>query len=375
VGTRVSRLAVTLVSEAGGRGPVAEAGGRVSVVIIARNEEEHIARCIESVRAAGRQIADLEVVLVDSCSTDGTVAVAAQFPIRIVQLSPRVRTTPAMGRCVGGLVTSGRYVQFVDGDTTLAPDWLNQALAVLQARAAYAGVAGREDQQYYVRGQARGGKPDYFATGEREQEVRQLGGNGMYRRSALEAVGSFNPFLRSYEEAELGARLRRAGWKLLRVPALMGQHHTPPPDAIAEYWRRLRTHLLTGQGQVLRLAIRQGTLREHLGSLNRPLLFAAWLALGAGATAGAFLGGHQVPVLAWAAASAVLLVAFMVRSRSASKPFKMLLDWSVCAPPLLWGLCLPARDARAFSPQEAIAADSGEGIAAVTAGRAGTRCG
>jgi glycosyltransferase involved in cell wall biosynthesis len=53
---------------------------KLSVVIIARNEEENIGRCIDSVHG----IAD-EVLVVDSFSTDKTVAIAQQKGARVLQ--------------------------------------------------------------------------------------------------------------------------------------------------------------------------------------------------------------------------------------------------------------------------------------------------
>ena len=47
---------------------------RLSVVIITLNEEEHIGKCIQSVR----HLAD-EIVVLDSGSTDRTVAIARSF--------------------------------------------------------------------------------------------------------------------------------------------------------------------------------------------------------------------------------------------------------------------------------------------------------
>jgi len=53
------------------------AGEKLSVAIIARNEEERLPACLESVRFAD------EIVVVDSGSTDGTVAVAESYGARV----------------------------------------------------------------------------------------------------------------------------------------------------------------------------------------------------------------------------------------------------------------------------------------------------
>jgi glycosyltransferase involved in cell wall biosynthesis len=330
----------------------------LSVVIIARNEEAYIAQCIESVLAATASVQACDIVLVDSHSDDRTVAIASTYPMRVIRLAAAQRCCPALGRHVGARLTRSQYVLFVDGDSTIAPQWVDTALSVLISRSDVGGVAGREDQTYYRDGVVIGGKPDYFGTGPMTCEVEQLGGNGLYRRQALEAVGSFNPYMRSYEEAELGARLRRAGWRLLRIPALMAYHHTPKPDSMEEYTRRLRSHLLTGHGQVLRLAIQQGLFWEHACRLNRLLLSLLWNAA-AGVTLLASVVLHTLyPGLVWLAASLLLLLAFAVRSRSLVKPLRLVFDWSVCCWPLLWGVFLPCRDARHFCLEAAIVADT-----------------
>lgn len=334
------------------------AGPLVSVVIIARNEEAHIAKCIESVLAVAAAVRLSDIILVDSQSTDRTVDIACTYPIRIVELSGNPRCCPALGRCVGTHLTRGEYVLFVDGDSTVDRAWITTALRVLTAHPDTAAVAGREDQVYYRDGAVIGGKADYFGTGAAVQQVKQLGGNGLYRRTALDEVGSFNPYIRSFEEAELGARLRQAGWFLLRVPDLMAHHHTQQPDALAEYWRRLRSHLLTGQGQVLRLSLRQGLFWEHARQLNRLLLFVAWSTLGLLALVIGLLLPTATTLIGWSAMSAALVAAFASRSRSVTKPFHVIFDWAVCSVPLVWGFILPAADPTVFHLATAIAADT-----------------
>lgn len=328
----------------------------LSVVIVTRNEEAFIAQCIESVNVAVSKVSCCEVLLVDSRSDDRTIQIASRYDLRIVQLAQTQRCCPAMGRYVGSRLVTGEYILFVDGDSTVDSGWVNTALSVLAARTNVGGLAGREEQVYFRDGEIIGGKKDYFETGDTERVVDQLGGNAMYRRSALEAVGSFNAYLRSYEEAELGARLRRARWKLVRLPSPMACHHTPKPDSLQEYWRRLHSSLLTGQGQVLRLALRDGLFWDHARRLNRVLLFMAWAAVG-GIAGGVALRATAWPAGIWLSSSIVLVLGFVGRSRSVAKPLRMLLDWGICSLPLLWGFVLPVRDVEEFDLEASIASD------------------
>ena len=56
-----------------------------SIVIRAYNEEKHIARLLEGIRL--QTLKDVEIILVDSGSTDSTVAIAESFGARIVRIA------------------------------------------------------------------------------------------------------------------------------------------------------------------------------------------------------------------------------------------------------------------------------------------------
>ena len=59
----------------------------ISIVVRARNEEEHIGKLLFGIMQ--QTIKDPEIILVDSGSTDGTLAVASQFPVKIVHIHPK----------------------------------------------------------------------------------------------------------------------------------------------------------------------------------------------------------------------------------------------------------------------------------------------
>ncbi|MCK4492072.1 MAG: glycosyltransferase family 2 protein, partial [Candidatus Altiarchaeales archaeon] len=102
----------------------------VSFVIIARNEEKNIGRCIKSVLDAAEDI-DFEVIVVDSASIDRTREIAGRYPAKIVELSGNNRPTASAGRYVGSLYAKGKYIFFVDGDMILDPGFLPHAIKYL----------------------------------------------------------------------------------------------------------------------------------------------------------------------------------------------------------------------------------------------------
>jgi glycosyltransferase involved in cell wall biosynthesis len=98
-----------------------------SIVIRAYNEEKHIGRLLEGVRRQTLQ--DVEILLVDSGSTDATVAIAARYGARIVHIHPDEFT---FGRSLNrGIQVATRELVAVASAHVypVYPDWLERLLA------------------------------------------------------------------------------------------------------------------------------------------------------------------------------------------------------------------------------------------------------
>jgi glycosyltransferase involved in cell wall biosynthesis len=327
----------------------------VAAVVISRNEERWIDSCLRSTLAAVAPFAGSEVVLVDSCSGDRTVERARRHPIRLIELRPDAPLSPALGRLVGQGATHSRYILFVDGDTEIDGSWVAAAVEYLEAHPRVAAVDGKLPEIYYEDGRAVGGSADVFGATDTPAAVEGLGGNAVYRRAALAGVGSFNPFIVSYEEAELAARLRKSGAEVVRLPIVMGTHHTGPRGSLKELGRRYRENLIKGYGQTLRIALGQGTFLTHARSMKRYLQFQAVVAFGLLAGVASALTGNMRLLVAPLLLGAVLVLLFMVRSRSVTKPFRLIADWAVWTPPMIRGFLERPRDPRQLRPGDTIA--------------------
>ncbi len=86
----------------------------------------------------------------------------------------------------------------------------------------------------------------------------ELGGGGLYRREAIESVGYLaHRWLPAFEEAELGFRLRAAGWRLVRLPEAAVSHTGHVESSwgmVRRLWRNRRAH---ATGMFLRSAYRK----------------------------------------------------------------------------------------------------------------------
>lgn len=208
----------------------------VGVVAIGRNEGERLRRCLAAVPPGVAR------VYVDSGSTDDSVAWAEAQGVIVVALDMGIPFTAARARNAGfeRLVAESpelRYVQFVDGDSELAPGWLTTAVAHLEAQPQVAAVGGRLRERHpeatlYNR----------LCDAEWDTPVgvaEAFGGNACLRVAPLRAVGGFRASLIAGEEPELALRLRRAGWLIHRLPDDMGWHDAAI-TRLKQWWQRNR---------------------------------------------------------------------------------------------------------------------------------------
>jgi glycosyltransferase involved in cell wall biosynthesis len=240
---------------------------KLSVVIITRNEAQNVARAIESVLREAEGWPTMEVVLVDSASTDETVDIAKRYPINILRLKPGWFLSPPAGRYIGTMYSRAELIMYLDGDMELAPGWLDLAVPFLQERPEVAGVAGYRRDIHVQNGQIIGQHDmncsAYHvidAEGGLPAEVRHFGGAALYKRSALMQVGGFNPYLLGEGEPELCMRLRNAEYKLMYVPQLMCNNYTIPVRSLRYFVDRFRKNRWIGHGQVARYHLRTGML-------------------------------------------------------------------------------------------------------------------
>jgi glycosyltransferase involved in cell wall biosynthesis len=234
----------------------------VSVVIKALNEERRIAAAIESALAALPE-GQGEVILADSGSVDRTIEIASTYPVKIVQITAPAKPSCGLGPQLGYQYSKAPFVCLMDGDTELAPDFIIEALKYLQANPRVAGVTGHvmernhENLEYVRRGLR---KTPYKAVGV----IDRINCGGLYRREAIEDIGYLSDRnLHSYEEYDLGVRLRSKGWILFRLDRRFVYHTGHSVNAYKLLTRRWKTKYIRGIGELLRSA----TGKPHLKML------------------------------------------------------------------------------------------------------------
>ena len=104
--------------------------GSCSIVIRAYNEEKHVGRLLEGINQ--QTVKDVDVVLVDSGSTDSTISIAESFGARIVNIRPEEFT---FGRSLNYGVGEAKREFVVIASAHIYPvypDWLETLLRPFQ---------------------------------------------------------------------------------------------------------------------------------------------------------------------------------------------------------------------------------------------------
>ena len=205
----------------------------LSVVIIGRNEGERLERCILSAQAI-HDWTPIEILYVDSGSTDGSLNLAARHGATVLPLPPGAFTA-ARARNLGWRQATGELILFLDGDTILDADFPLHALTELRKDPANAAAWGHRREvcpclSIYVRIL----DLDWIY---KPGETLFFGGDVLVRRIALEAVNGFDETLIAGEEPEMCRRMRNLGWRIQHIDVPMTLHDLAI-TRFAQYWRR-----------------------------------------------------------------------------------------------------------------------------------------
>ncbi len=206
----------------------------VSVVIPARNEESSIGKVVRSVIPQRPKGAELEVIVVDDGSTDGTAEAARSAGARVLQPgNVGGRGNPAAARNHGAASATGDPLVFLDADCVPADGWLQ---ALLAAHAAGAVIVGGSIE--LPKGLPPMARCDYYCGWYLVHPLRPAGPvphhpppNLSVRRAAFLKTAGFTeepPLEYTNEERAWQGELRRAGYEIYFEPRAIVYHHNRP---------------------------------------------------------------------------------------------------------------------------------------------------
>ncbi len=205
-----------------------------SLVVIGRNEGQRLSRCLASIAKVRGLEGKIEVIYVDSASTDGSRELAGDWGAEVIALDAE-RPTAALGRNAGWQRATAGLVLFLDGDTVLDPEFPKAALHALLEDDSIAAVWGHRREIHPERSiYNRVLDLDWvYPPGDSEF----CGGDVLMRRTALEQAGGYDPALIAGEEPELCRRLRACGYRILHIDCAMTGHDLEM-TRWSQYWKR-----------------------------------------------------------------------------------------------------------------------------------------
>jgi GT2 family glycosyltransferase len=217
----------------------------ITAVVVNFNGGERLRQCLASL---GAPRPDLEVVLVDNGSSDGSLAmVREEFPyVRVLAQTANLGFGAANN--LAAATTSGEALLLLNADAWLEPDALtilarrlaaDDRLALVAPRLVYPdgrrqfswsperGVLGEAMQR--LRNPHEGSA---WAHGRLALALARLAGRPWFtaacvlvRTAAFRGVGGFDEgFFMYFEDVDLCVRLRAAGWRLAEEPAAVARH-------------------------------------------------------------------------------------------------------------------------------------------------------
>lgn len=220
---------------------------RASIVVPAYNAEAALARCLAGLLNQTVPKENYEVIIVDDASTDGTAAVAAQYPVQVVR---QPHGGPAEARNRGAKLASASVLVFTDADCVPTSTWLERMLRPIED-SEVVGAKGRyaTSQHELV---ARFVQLEYEEKYQRMARERYIDFidtySAAYRKDVFLANGGFDTTfpVPSAEDQEFSFRLSEQGYKMVFVPDAVVFHSHPD-----SWYRYLRRKFRFGYWQVL----------------------------------------------------------------------------------------------------------------------------
>ncbi len=276
---------------------------RISVVVIAHNNEQHVAQCLDSL--LGQTLQPFEIIVCNDASTDGTRAIledyASRFPAIVRLVTHQVNIGIPANLNSGFRVARGDYISLIAGDDIWLPEKLEREYLRLQETGAawvYSKVVLYwDDLARPTRTQAFWGTEPGFEGDIFEQVLRREMSlrNYLLRRDAMESLGFFDECVGMYEDWDFNIRMSSrypiAHVCDANVVYLIhggGEHHAPMYRHMAEVNKVLRKNaalIPDSMGDVGRATIRRfwpensmstardkATYRMALDSLDLPYM-------------------------------------------------------------------------------------------------------
>ena len=235
---------------------------KVSIIITARNEEKYLPMLFEDILNQTYPLQNIEVVLMDSNSTDNTRKLMEEFKNNNESLSVKIvtneRQIQAAGFNEGVKHATGDVVLKIDAHSRIPQDFVQKNVNEIIAGAFVCGgnrptVVDSDDDfsktLHIVEESALGSSIANYRKSNVKRKVNSVF-HGMYRKEVFEKVGLADERLLRTEDNEFHYRVRKAGYDIIFNPEIESYQYIRPTftkmiqQKFANgYWIGLTSHI------------------------------------------------------------------------------------------------------------------------------------
>ena len=218
----------------------------ITICVIAYNEEQTLPAILKDIAAQDYAHGSMEVVLVDSASSDHTKKIMQEFAaqnttqpdmgfVSVSVLDNPKRTLPC-GWNVALKAYRGEAILKVDAHASIPKDFVTKNVAVLESGEDVCGGQRPNiiEQPTPFRNTLLLGEISMFGSGiapyrnnPGKSYVKSMF-HAAYRRKVFESIGGFDERLARTEDNEIHYRMRKAGFKLCFDPEIISYQHIRP---------------------------------------------------------------------------------------------------------------------------------------------------
>jgi succinoglycan biosynthesis protein ExoA len=225
---------------------------KVSVIVPCYNEEDSITELLQAVYVQSYPREDLQVIISDGMSTDGTRAAIRAFskehPDLMIQVIDNPTQTIPAGLNKAILAARGDYIVRLDAHSNPDPEYISYSIQALE-KGLGVNVGGvisiqAADQSWIARSIAlAAGHP--LGVGDAKYRIGSDAGEvdtiafGAFRSSLIDEIGLFDETLLTNEDYEFNVRIRKSGRKIWLDPNIKATYIARKSlgALAAQYWR------------------------------------------------------------------------------------------------------------------------------------------
>lgn len=209
----------------------------ISFIIIGRNEGWKITKCLQSVfdAIAYNNLIDYEVIYVDSNSTDDSVERVLKFKdIKIFKITSK--PNPAIGRNIGAQESNGESLFFIDGDMEIMTEFLHLVYDEKNGLK-YNYLSGQFKNYYYNDKGKLFKKESCYNLKKENTYMATTGGLFLIKKELWNSINGMRNKYKTGEDLDMGLRLAKKGFKILRKKDLLAKHHTIQYVDKKRFWK------------------------------------------------------------------------------------------------------------------------------------------